>query len=97
MRLEAVLAAGQVPAEKSIEVVAAVVDRPMDFWITYALTQAAHHLLPHWLPAFRKGRIDFDGNSRQMAAVLDKVQSKQLLGSLKRLASSKDLDADARS
>ena len=91
VRLEAVVAAAQVPLPSSIEVAASVVDRPTDRFIDYALTQAVHTLRPYWLPAFRTGHLTFDGDTARMAAVLRHVRSDDLRDTLIGLATSADI------
>ena len=91
VRMEALMACAAIPSPRSIEVVARVVDKPRDGWIDYAFKQAVHHLVPHWMPAFRKGQVSFQRPSH-LAAVLNEVGGRDALVSLKRLLDGEDLD-----
>ncbi|MBI3855880.1 MAG: HEAT repeat domain-containing protein, partial [Planctomycetes bacterium] len=51
VRLEAVVASSYVADPKAVEVASIVVDRPMDRFLTHALTQTVHALKPQWKPA----------------------------------------------
>jgi putative heme-binding domain-containing protein len=95
VRMEAVLACAAVPSPQSIQVAARVVDRPMDPWLDYALTQAAHHLKLHWFDAFKRGELVF-AKPAHLAAVLSRTGGRDVLESLENLAASKDLNAKAR-
>jgi putative heme-binding domain-containing protein len=59
VRLQAVVAAGRVPNESSIDVALAVTDKPVDRFLNDALIQSVHALKPYWLPAFTAGRSGF--------------------------------------
>ena len=96
VRMEAVMACAAIPSPRSIEVVARVVDKPKDGWIDYAFKQAVHHLVPHWMPAFRKGQVAFQ-QPGHLAAVLNEVGGRDALASLKRLLDGEDLDRATRS
>lgn len=95
VRMEAVLACAAIPSPQSITVASRVVDMPMDRWIDYALTQATHHLKPHWAPAFDRGEVSFARPSH-LAAALNKTGGRDVLGSLKKIVASKELTPKAR-
>jgi putative heme-binding domain-containing protein len=82
VRLAAVVAASYLPDPRAIEVAATVLDRPLDKFITYALTQAVHALRPVWRPAFDAGRLTFDGRAERLEFVLRADGSKDLAGSV---------------
>lgn len=84
VRLEAVLACGQVPDAGSVMIAAAVAERPRDRWIDYAFSQAVHQLKPHWVPAFLRGELDFSGHSKGLAVVLGSADSKALLAEVRK-------------
>ena len=96
VRMEAVMACAAIPSPRSVEVVARVVDKPRDGWIDYAFKQAVHHLVPHWMPAFRKGQVSFQQPSH-LAAVLNEVGGRDALASLKSLLDGEGLDRATRS
>lgn len=96
VRMEAILASAQVPEAESILVVAAAAERSRDRWINYAFSQAVHFLKPRWLPAFRKGELDFGTHSQGLAAVLGESGEKNLLEDVRKLLASDSLPADAR-
>lgn len=95
VRMEAVMACAAIPSPRSIQVAVRVVDRPVDQWIDYALTQAVHHLGPHWLEAFKRGDLTF-ARPGHLAAAVNKVGGTKVVKSLKQIANSRDLDAKAR-
>ncbi|MFP6885999.1 MAG: hypothetical protein VB997_00500, partial [Opitutales bacterium] len=95
-RMETVLACGQVPDPRSALVAATVAEYPRDRWIGYAFSQAVHHLRPMWLPAFRRGEIDFSGRRGGLAALLGQSESRALPAEIRKLLKSKDLKAYAR-
>jgi putative heme-binding domain-containing protein len=96
VRMEAIVACGSVPSSRAVEVASIAVDRPTDRFIDYALTQAIHMLRRHWMPAFEAGRLTFGGDVRRLAAVLKRVRSSKLSGSIRRLATADGIDSDAR-
>lgn len=96
VRMEAVLAAAHVPEPDSILVVATAAEKPRDRWIDYALAQAIHHLTPRWLPAFRRGELDFGDRRRGLAAVLEEAGSDELIGEVRELLRSGGLGAGGR-
>ncbi len=97
VRLEAVVAASYVASPRAVEVAAAAVDRPMDRFLTYALTQAVHALKPHWKPEFDAGRLSFGTEPRRLEFVLKADGSKDALQPLLALARSGSLRGSARS
>jgi len=72
-----------------------VVDQPIDGWIDYALTQAAHHLKRYWVDAFKRGELTF-AKPAHLAAVLSKIGGKNVLELLKGLVASDEVEAKAR-
>jgi putative heme-binding domain-containing protein len=96
VRMEAVLAAGQIPDPRSILVAASVAESPKDRWIDYAFSQAVHHLKPVWLPAFRGGEVDFGNRQQGMSAVLGESGARGLLGEIRNLLLSGDAEDEER-
>ncbi|MBC8245200.1 MAG: c-type cytochrome [Verrucomicrobia bacterium] len=95
VRLEAVLACGQVPQAACIKLAAlAVTNHPRDKWIDYAFTQAVRHQEPVWMAALTSGELDFGDNLRALSAVLEKGGSKQMLSKLISLAQADGIRAD---
>ena len=95
VRMEAVLAAGQIPQMDSIQVVAMASERDMDRSLEYAFTQAVHHLKPHWEEPFEKGRLTFSKMSH-VAAVLNRAGSKNMVGKLRGVADNGSLSKEER-
>ena len=95
-RMEAALACGQVDHPRSALVAATVAEYPKDRWIGYAFSQAAHHLRPTWLPAFRRGEIDFSGRRRGLASLIGQSEARNLSSDLRGLLSSNDLEPAAK-
>jgi putative heme-binding domain-containing protein len=75
VRLEAVRAFGQMADLHAIELAMRAVDRPVDKYVDYALWLTARELEPHWLPALRKGQLDFGGNVGHLLFALQAVGS----------------------
>ena len=96
VRMEAVLAAGQIPDPRSILVAAAVAESPRDRWINYAFSQAVHHLKPFWLPAFRRGEVDFGNRQQGMTAVFGESGARGLLEEIRKLLLSGEAQGAAR-
>ena len=96
VRMEALLACGQVPDPRSILVAATAAEHPRDRWIDYAFSQAMFQLKPIWVPAFRRGELDFGDRRRGLAAVLGQSDSRSLLDDVRRLLKSGDLTLPAR-
>jgi len=96
VRMEAVIAAAHVPEAQAVRIATQVINHPMDRFLSYALTQAIHHLQPHWLPSFAKDELDFGDNVQQLAAVLKTVRSAAALPALRKLAATSQLDTDTR-
>jgi putative heme-binding domain-containing protein len=95
VRMEAVMACAAIPSPRSIEVAARVVDLPMDKWIDYALTQAAHHLVPQWIPAFQRGEVSF-AEPNHLAAILNKTGGRDVLKNLKNIVHTTALNPKSR-
>jgi putative heme-binding domain-containing protein len=96
VRLEAVVAASGIPSARSIEVAASVVDKPMDKFLNFALTQAVHALKENWQPAFESGQLTFGNNTKRFEYVLKADGSKDVLGPLLNLLKSETLSAESR-
>ena len=96
VRMEAVLAAGQIPEARSILIVATAAELPRDRWIHYAFKQAMHHLKPHWQAAFRRGDLDFGKRQNGLVEILTQAESKDLLADVRKLLAGPGLDATAR-
>lgn len=96
VRLEAVVAASAIPSARSIEVAASVVDKPMDKFLNFALTQGVHALKENWQPAFESGQLTFGNNTRRFEYVLKADGSKDVLGPLLNLLKSETLSPESR-
>jgi len=96
VRMEAVLAAGQIPEARSILIVAGAAERPRDRWIDYAFKQAVHHLKSRWPEAFRRGELDFGDRRTGLVEILRQADSKALLGDIRKMLAGSGLDDSAR-
>ena len=96
VRMEAVLAAGQISDPRSILVAASVAESTRDRWIDYAFSQAVHHLKPAWVPAFRRGELDFGDRRSGLPAVLGKADARGLLEEIRKLLLSGEAKGEAR-
>jgi putative heme-binding domain-containing protein len=96
VRMEAVLACAEIPQARSVLIAASVAEGSRDRWIDYAFSQAVHHLKAHWMPAFRRGELDFGDRGKGLAAVLGQADSKALLAEVRKLLSSGEVDGEER-
>jgi putative heme-binding domain-containing protein len=94
--MEAVLAAGQIPDPRSILIAASVAESPRDRWIDYAFSQAVHHLKPLWIPAFRRGELDFGDRRLGLPAVLGHSGDRNLLVEIRKQFVSGETKGDAQ-
>tara|TARA_B110000037_G_scaffold219999_1_gene286558 strand:+ start:339 stop:3317 length:2979 start_codon:yes stop_codon:yes gene_type:complete len=60
VRLEAIVACSDIHRAGAMVVAAKATDKPMDRFTNHALSQTAHALAPHWLPALKDGKIQFE-------------------------------------
>ena len=97
VRMEAVLAGGQIPEARSILIAATAAEHPIDRWIDYALSQAVHHLRPHWVPAFRRGELDFGERRHGFTAVLARAGSEELLDDVRKALEANEVKPTAGS
>ena len=93
VRLEAILACGQIPKAKVIQFAAQAVTRySRDKWIDYAFTQAVRHQELNWMDGLTDGTLDFEDDTSSMLAVLEKGGSKKILSQLLNLAKSNSIN-----
>jgi putative heme-binding domain-containing protein len=69
VRLEALVSASRFKDPRALVAAAAVLDRPMDPFLDYALTQTVQALKRRWWPAFESGALAFE-KPEHLAAVL---------------------------
>ena len=86
VRMETVIAASYVPGAESIRVVAKSLDHAEDRYIDYAFGLAVRALRPHWLPALKKGELDFAQNPQHLSAILSRDNSEDTLELVRQLA-----------
>ncbi|MCP4857296.1 MAG: c-type cytochrome [Fuerstiella sp.] len=96
VRLEAIVACSDIHSAKSMAVAVKAVDRPMDRFTNYALTQTVHALAPQWQPALNQGQLEFD-NPAGLIYVLRAYGGKDVAGQVRRLIESPEISADCRS
>ena len=97
VRLEAVLACGNIPGAESVVVAARALALPTDRWIDYAFTQAVRHLEPHWLPALIAGRLDFGDRHRELLGVVKTARSRNIADAVAELARDREGRMDPQS
>jgi putative heme-binding domain-containing protein len=81
VRLEAVLALGQIPGVRSAELALRALDRPVDTNLDYGLWLTLRELRPHWLPALQAGTFRY-GNLRKLTYALQAVGTEQVVSPL---------------
>src|SRR5204863_8660880 len=85
-----------VPAPRAVEVAAIAADRPMDRFISYALTQSVYALKPHWKPAFDAEELTFGNRAERIQAVLKADGTGDVVKALLSLLNRKGLSAEVR-
>ncbi len=89
VRMEAIAALASIPQPESITAVAEAVDHLIDGSLNYVLSQAIHHLKPHWEPALRQGRLEFT-SPHHLAEILKRADSESLIDDLRKLVNAED-------
>jgi putative heme-binding domain-containing protein len=82
VRLEAVRALARLQDPHAVEVALEALTLPVDRYLDYALWLTARELAPLWLPAFKKGQLDFGGKSRPLLFALRAADSPDAVGPL---------------
>ena len=88
VRLEAVVAASQVPSADAVKVATLAMDQEMDSSIQHALTQCIHALAPRWQPALADGSLDFGPRLHALARMLTTVGDPRAIGRVRELLQS---------
>ena len=96
VRMEGVLSCARLPSSQGVEIASMAIEKPMDRWIEYALTQAVHHSKDYWLPSLERGKLGFDGNGNRIVAVLQRVGAKGMLKLLRKLTDAGEISQQAR-
>ncbi|MBA4064663.1 MAG: sorbosone dehydrogenase [Isosphaera sp.] len=74
VRLEAVRALGL--RKSAAGTALAVLDKPMDRVLDYALWLTVRELEPYWLPEFQAGKLTFGGDAKKLAFALNAIGNK---------------------
>jgi len=82
VRLNAVIALGQIPSTKSIELAMRATEQPVDRWTDYALYLTINKLKDVWLPEVAAGKFTFNGNATQLAMALGALESGEAVAPL---------------
>jgi putative heme-binding domain-containing protein len=82
VRLNAVIALGQIPSLRSMELAMSAMDRPTDRWIDYALYLTINKLKDTWLPAVSSGQFTFNDNPKHLAVALGALDSSEAVAPL---------------
>jgi len=67
VRLEAVRTAKAIGTAEAFAAVLAVLEKPMDRFLDYALALTANEMKPVWMPAFQEGKIKLPGKQAEYA------------------------------
>lgn len=94
VRLEAIVACGNITDADAMVTAAKAVNLPMDGFMNYALTLTTHALAPHWLPALKGGRIRFS-QPQELIFVLRAYGGDTVAGQVRNLLTNSGLDADS--
>ncbi len=85
VRLEAVRALALIPSPRSASLALVALDRPLDRFLDYGLTQTLMDLQAVWLPALQAGKFDFGGNPTRLLYALKAAGSPQVVPALVKL------------
>ena len=95
VRLEAIVACSDIHSAESMAVAAKAVDRPIDRFANFALTQTVHALASRWRPALTQGKLNFD-NPAGLIYVLRAYGGKDVTGQVRGLINSEEISAAGR-
>jgi putative heme-binding domain-containing protein len=76
VRLEGVRRAANLKSSQAVEAALAVLDKPMDRTLDYALWLTVRELEPYWLPEFQGGKLTFGGDAKKLAFALNAIGNK---------------------
>ena len=96
VRLQAVVACSYVPRAEAVEVAAIAADFPTDKFLNYALNQVVFALKPHWLGAFKAGRLKFENRAARLALVIRADGTSDMLQTMRGQLKSEQPDAAVR-
>jgi putative heme-binding domain-containing protein len=94
VRLEAVRALSAIQSARAAEIAARALDKPVDKWVDYAVWLTMRDLQSYWLPAYEKGELTFDGNTRHLVFALEAIGSKSSVKPLVDLLQAGKVPAD---
>ena len=77
VRLEAVRALGKIKSAEAASAALAVLDKPMDTFLDYALWLTVNELAEPWLAAVKSGALKIEGRENQLAFGLQAVAPEQ--------------------
>ncbi len=97
VRMEAILACGNIPFADSVRIAAQALQHPTDRWIDYAFTQTVRFLEPHWIPALRAGSLNFADRGQDLIHIVRAARSRNLANTVRPLATDTTLPPEARS
>ncbi|MEE2641013.1 MAG: PVC-type heme-binding CxxCH protein [Planctomycetota bacterium] len=86
VRLEGVRALSLYPRAQAVSNSLKALDRPMDFYLDFALWKTVRQLREEWLPRLTAGEFDFNDNLDQLTFALRAVDSPQVVSPLMKLA-----------
>ena len=92
VRLELILACGNIPSAESIIVAAKATRLPTDRWIDYGFTQTVRFLEPLWIPALTLANLDFEIDKSDLIRVVKAARSKEITETVRHLASSDSIE-----
>ena len=75
VRLEAVRVLSLIKTAEAAELAMSALQFETDEWLDYALWQTARELQPYWQPALTAGKINFNGQAKQVAFALKSAGS----------------------
>jgi putative heme-binding domain-containing protein len=94
VRLEAVLALGNLPSAHAAEIALRALDSPMDRWLDYALWWTVRALGPYWVPRLKSGELSIGADSRRLGFALQSVDSPAVVDPLLALLKSGKLTGE---
>jgi len=96
VRLEAIVAASYVGTADGLKVATLALEKPLDFYLNYALTQCIHQLAPVWQSALASGALNFGTRTNALVHVLKTVGGAGSIAQIRKIITAGPATGEAR-
>ena len=96
VRMETIVAASSVGTPEALKVATLALDKPLDFYVNYALTQCVHYLEPVFQKALVSGELNFGPRVHALTYVLRAAGGQSSIAQIKQLLSLGKVAAEQR-